>query len=181
MVSMAFLVSIFLRDMRFLIYLLGLVIACFVAYLVGEGINKYVQLAPDNPFSVCRHLTLTGELPLSKLPLSLVIYSYSLWYILFVILALPKKHGLRDEILLANLPLILFLGGLFLLDFFWLLVFCNVWWKLVLTGILGGVCAVLWCLVIASNGRTAAYQYNPMQAKVKEKQCIMGDKSYRCN
>lgn len=178
-VSMAFLVSIFLRDLRVLIYLLGLVIACFVAFMVGEGINKYVQVPLDKAGSICGHLTLTGELPFSKLPLSLVVYSYSLWYILFVILSLPKKHGLRDNTLLANLPLILFLGGMFVLDFVWLSVFCNVWWKLVLTGVLGGVCAVLWCLIIASNGQTAAYQYNPL--KDKEKNCVMGEKSYKCN
>ena len=178
-VSMAFLVSLFLRDLRVLIYLLGLVIACFVTFMVGEGVSRYIQLPSDNPNSVCGHLTLTGGLPFSKMPLSLVVYSYSLWYILFIILTLPKKHGLRNDTLMANLSLILFLGVMFLLDFVWLLVYCNVWWKLVLTGILGGVCAVFWCLIIASNGKTAAYQYNPLKAK--EKECILGGKSYQCH
>ncbi|MCX7124137.1 MAG: hypothetical protein NTV32_10855, partial [Gammaproteobacteria bacterium] len=157
LVSYFLLSSLFLQDFKSLIYLAGLLVACFFTILVG---NMFPDVDINNVSRslVCNQLSLGGGMPLSKLPLSLVVYSYTLWYLLYIML-IQEPDSARNAILSSNLPILIIFPFLIIADFTWLLLnSCNNVFRLVLTVILGSCCGAAWSAIIASSN-LASLQY----------------------
>lgn len=167
-VSYFLLSSLFSQDFKSLIYLAGLILACFVAILFGNFINSYVGfsgqgVAEETPY-ICNQLTLTGAAPLSRIPLSLVVYSFTLFYLVFAMLSIsaPTVNGRVDITKLTaqqanvaaanNIPILVIFPVLILSDFGWSMIWkCSPWWKQVWSIIVGGGMGLAWAYIISSS------------------------------
>jgi len=160
--------TIFCLDMRAGIYILGVSILFVFVYVVGNTLNGFIVLNKGISSVVCNTLALGKNERISKLPLSLSLYSFSIWYILYIILSLPASRGLRDKVLIANLHLVSTLAVLFAGDFAWLILYCDEWLPLLFTSIISGLFGAFWAWAI-SKTKLASYQFNPIKGDTGEK------------
>lgn len=171
MITFFLLLTIFCFDMRAGIYLLGVFITAGIVYFIGNTLDGFFVLNNRVSSSVCSTLSLGKTERMSKLPLSLSLYSFTLWYILYIILSLPATRGLRDKVLLSNLHLIITVAVLFAGEFAWLILYCDEWLPLLFTSVISGFLGVLWAYII-SKTRLASYQFDPIKGDTGEK-CSM--------
>ena len=165
-VSYFLLSSLFSQDFKSLIYLAGLILACFVAVLFGNFIQTYFGTTggPEETPYLCHQLTLTGSAPLSQLPLSLVVYSFTLFYLVFAMLSIsaPTVNGRVDITQLSasqantaaanNIPILVIFPVLIVADFIWTMIWkCSSWWKQVWSIAVGGSVGLFWAYVISSS------------------------------
>ena len=141
--------SLFNQDMKGLIYLVGLLFACFVTFLIGHtlpisytsgendampGISKVV--AP-----VCNLITIGKDGSFSRLPLGLATLSYTFFYLVYVIAV--------NRLELNNLPTLIFFPILILADFIWnIMNDCYSATGVVLSLLIGGGMGVAWSVII---------------------------------
>ena len=110
-------------TIRGIMYLIGLLILTFFTVVIS-GVTPDAELpvgiaGDPNARSTCNIITLSGDMknPLSKIPLSITIYSYTLSYILTtVLLHLKKSQG--EKLPLSNIPTIVLFCLLILVEFF---------------------------------------------------------------
>lgn len=165
-VSYFLLSSLFSQDFKSLIYLAGLILACFVAILFGNFLQTYFGTpgGPEETPYLCHQLTLTGSAPLSQIPLSLVVYSFTLFYLVYAMLSIsaPTVNGRVDISLVSesqantaaanNIPILVVFPVLIIADFTWTMIWkCSRWWKQVWSIIVGGGIGLLWANIISSS------------------------------
>ena len=167
MITFFLLMTIFRMDMRAGVYLLGITVLFVFVYAVGNMLDGFLVLNSRVSSVVCSTLALGKTERMSKLPLSLSLYSFSIWYILYIILSLPASRGLRDKVLVANLHLILTLGVLFAGEFAWLILYCDEWLLLLFTSVIAGLFGAFWAWAI-SKTRLSSYQFNPVKGDTGE-------------
>ena len=167
MITFFLMMTIFRMDMRAGIYLLGVFIMFIIIYILGNTMDGFIVFNNRVSSVVCNTLALGKTERMSKLPLSLAMFSFSIWYILFIILSLPVTRGLRNKTLLANLHLIITLGVLFACEFAWLILYCEEWLPLLLTTVISGFFGAFWAWVI-NETRLAPYQFNPVKGDTGE-------------
>lgn len=157
-------------DLKGIIYLAGLLFCSVAIVLLNGPMNHFFPrdisdtLIPNPKCSVIS-LGDNGNV-LSKIPLSIAVYSYTFFYLFIFILNLGNSHdnkGVlgdsklnRKELTTAfrqNIPIMILFPLLFILESLWI-VNNNCVWKpsfFILTSlIVGGVVGVLWALVITS-------------------------------
>ena len=102
--------SIFNQDLKGIIYLVGVIFACFAAILFGNSLNDEMIVSPEkNP--VCNMLTLGSSGTYSKIPLGITILSYTFSYLIYVIV--------KYKIVMYNLPTLMLFPMLILGDVLW--------------------------------------------------------------
>jgi len=108
LVSFFSLASFFNQDFKGLIYLIGLIFACFTTMMIGN-----VLPIPESslPSEICNLITIGGTPGFTKLPLGQCIFGYTFSYLLFVII--------KNNYALQNLPTIIFFPIIILVDFIW--------------------------------------------------------------
>lgn len=119
-VSFFSLSSIFNQDLKGLIYLCGLLITCSCAMLVGNMAKSHFvvnytkeDLIYNDVARVCNILTLTKTGPLSLIPLSQVVISYTYMYLVYIIITY--------ELVSQNLPILIIFFFLVCYDAYWLM------------------------------------------------------------
>lgn len=167
MITFFLLMTIFRMDMRAGVYLLGVSVLFLLVYVIGNTLDGFVVLNGRILSTVCSTLALGKTERLSKLPLSLSLYSFSIWYILYIILSLPATRGLRDKVLVANLHLITTLAVLFAGEFAWLILYCDEWLTLLFTSVISGLFGAFWAWAI-NQTRLASYQFDPVKKDTGE-------------
>ena len=141
MVSYFMIYSMFNRDFSSLIFLAGLLMACFIAILIGNSIPmSFLQLKPD---SFCNVIRLgTGE-PISKLPLSIVTFVYTFAYFSVPI----YKNDTQSE----NIWFLVLFPVLILFDMIWLYIYgCAGLFTMVAAGAAGIAVALSWGEIVYS-------------------------------
>jgi hypothetical protein len=111
--------SVFNRDFKGLIYLVGLLFSCFVTFIVGQAlpISFSIGSDPANPLTrklvapVCNLLTIGKDGSFSRIPLGLSVLSFTMIYLVVII---AKNH-----LELTNLPTLIFFPALILSDIIW--------------------------------------------------------------
>jgi len=181
LVSYFVLSSIFMQDFKSIIYLAGLLFTCFIVVLTANNLpfNNDAAAAAINPANVmvCTPLTLTGEAPLSNWPLSLVIYTYTLFY-LATIMGLQNRAK-RMTVISHNLTILILFPVLIVADviFQWRWG-CSSWRQMVGSIVLGGSLGTAWSAIIASSN-LASLQY--MSVFSNAQVCSMPSKTmFRC-
>ena len=121
LVSFFTLSSLLNQDIKGIIYLAGLLIACFVSTTVGSTFPKFFEDVNNIPtltstidektivtdFNlICKSLTLGEDGPISKLPLSMTVYSFTFFYLVYII----GKYKLANQ----NIITILFFTSVIL-------------------------------------------------------------------
>jgi hypothetical protein len=149
-----FLISaIFLQDFKALIFLAGAAMATFAAIMAGYLVRgstlfpfvpNFSKTGVPNSKSMCHVIPLYDTGIASRLPLSTVIYIYTLCY-----LAIPINNYGRQ---MTNLPTLVVLPILAFLDMAWLYNFgCSSAVNIFGAGLVGMIVGLLWSSIIFST------------------------------
>jgi len=183
LVSFFTLSSLLNQDIKGIIYLAGLLIACFVSTIVGSSFPKFFEKtstgattaaatataaaatastasAPESTdFNlICNSLTLGEDGPISKLPLSMTVYSFTFFYLVYII----GKYKLANQ----NIITILFFTSVILGDWYWHRLFnCNSHSSLFGAFAIGTIIGLAWSAIIASTGKVELQYFNGISNK----------------
>lgn len=175
-VSFFSLASLINQDLKGLIYLVGLLLATAISIVAG---NTFTLFEPpnsnttlyDETTKTCNLLTLTKAGPLSRLPLSQVVFSYTFGYLAYIIV----KYKLVSQ----NIPTLFIFPALILADWFWMTSnWCASPMAVIIAAIIGGCVGVGWSAIIDSM-KMSRYQYfNGLSTK--ETCSIPAKQKFRC-
>jgi len=134
--------SIFNQDIKGLIYLGGLMIACVFGVILG---NLFGSI-PEDAGAVCNMITIGNNGSFSKIPLGIVMLSYTFFYLLYIMITYNVQNN--------NIPTIVLFSMLIAGDIVWN--FANKCYNPI--GILGslligGLFGYIWGIVIDSIGK----------------------------
>lgn len=175
-VSFFSLASLINQDLKGLIYLVGLLLATAISIVSG---NTFANFEPshsnttlyEETTKTCNLLTLTKTGPLSKLPLSQVVFSYTFGYLAYIIV----KYKLVSQ----NIPTLFIFPALILADGFWMSSnLCAPPMAVIVAAIIGGCVGVSWSAIIDSM-KMSRYQYfNGLSTK--ETCSLPAKQKFRC-
>jgi hypothetical protein len=141
------LTSIFNQDFKGIVYLVGLLGACFSSIMIGKMFG--IKTNEERP-AICSMVTL-GQQELSSLPLGQTIFGYTFEYLLYVIV--------KYKYVLQNIPTIVFFPLLILFDFYWNSTNnCYSSISILLSLITGASIGAMWAYIIdKTNAKTLQY------------------------
>lgn len=156
-VSYFSLASVFNQDIKGVIYLVGVIITCFSTLIVGNTVgDDLTTVTGENGITknaVCDMLTIGKTGNFTKIPLGIAIMSYTLIYLVYVIV----KYKME----LYNLPTLILFPLLILGDLIWNVK--NNCFKptgVVLSIIVGGGIGALWAHIIDSLKQSKLQYFN---------------------
>jgi len=143
--------AIFLQDFKALIFLGGLLLAVFVAVIAGSLLSAFNLTGKPDTKSVCSTIPLFDDGPVSRLPLSTVVLTYTLCYF-----SIPIMHYQRE---LSNLPILVVFPILIFFDMMWLYNFgCSSALNIFAAGVVGMKVGFIWSeLIFITNLRQVQY------------------------
>ena len=162
------LLSVFNQDFKGIVYLVGLIFACFINLMVG----KMVEFdKPDSQNAICNMLTM-GQQELSSLPLSQTVFGYTFFYLSYVLM----KHGIAS----SNTPTMVFFPLLIFFDFIWNMTnTCYHFMPLFISLVIGGVTGIAWSAIVLSAKSPALLYF--MGKDNKEVCSKPSQQTFRCN
>lgn len=134
-------------DIRGLIYLVGLLLACFVATVLSKvSIFDFDYSESD---MLCNIITLSNNnTPLSNMPLGQVTLSYTLWFIISIII---KYNDKDDALVKRNLVTFILFPVLIVCDAFWTYSHkCTKPGNIIFAFIVGSGIGAFWALTLDS-------------------------------
>lgn len=151
LVSYFFIMATFLQDMNSLLFLIGLALATLAAYCSTHAFSIFSNKGMPSIRSVCHVIPLFDSGPISKLPLSTVLYTYTLCYF-----SLPIMYYGRQS---TNLPILVVFPIIAFLDMMWIYNFgCASAWNIIGAGVVGMTVGFIWSLLLFySNLRQVQY------------------------
>ena len=163
------LASIFNQDYKGLVYLIGLIFACFGTTMIG----KILKLEPpvNNP-EICNMITIGESNNISDLPLGQATFTYTFAYLLYTII--------KYKFVKQNIATIVFFPLLITADFIWNLKnSCNSFFQLLISLICGALFGLLLAVIIDSTNSTNLQYFSGVNNK---EVCSKPAKStFRCN
>jgi hypothetical protein len=166
------LASIFNQDFKGFIYLVGLLFSSFITMLTAKlpFINKLRR--PEDSPEICNVLTIGQTDSLSDLPLGQSALTYTFVYLLFSIL--------KYEMVLQNIPTLVFFPLLIIFDFIWNLNnSCYSFFQLLTSLCVGGIIGISWASIIATSKTPSLMYFSSLSSK---EVCSKPSKStFRCN
>ena len=157
--------SIFNKDLKGIIYMAGLLIACFVTYIFGAAfstsIDSIVNANGDSveKSPVCNLLTLKSGGSFSEIPLGISILTYTFFYFLYVII--------KYELIFSNIPILVVLPSLIIGDYMWNNQNnCYNWFKILVSILIGGFIGYMWAYIVDSFGRPNLQFFNVLSNQV---------------
>jgi len=166
------------QDVKGLIYLSGLLISCFIAVIIGNTFSNIfesgglpVDKLYQNTTHSCNLMTLSKSSPLSNLPLSQVVFTYTFGYLLFVIV--------KYKLITQNLPTLIIFPFLIVADFIWHSNNnCSKPASVLAAIIVGGLTGVFWSYIIDSTKLKKLQYFNGLSNK---ETCSLPSKQlFRC-
>jgi len=165
LVSYFTLSSLFNRDFKGIMYLAGLLLTSFVSVLIGNTLPGLFETIPEgssdiyeNITKVCNLMTISKSGPLSNLPLSLVVFSYTFGYLLFPIY--------WYKVVTQNLPTIIVFPIIIASDMIWQQTNgCARIWSIIASIILGGLAGIGWAAFIDRMKITSLQYFNGISNK----------------
>jgi len=149
--------SVFNQDIKGIIYLVGVIFACFLTVMFGNTIgDEYTTITGDDGIqrgAVCDMITIGKTGNYSKIPLGISIMSYTLIYLVYVI----AKYKME----MYNLPTLVIFPLLILGDVIWNIK--NNCFKpigIFLSIIVGGGTGALWAFIIDSIKQPRLQYFN---------------------
>ena len=160
LVSFFTLSSLLNQDLKGIIYLAGLLIACFLSSVVGnsEVFDTTLNDKDDDYSKICNALVLGKDSPFSRLPLSMTVFSYTFFYLIFVI----AKYKLANQ----NVMSIILFIVLIIADWVWNTTFqCNSHERLFAALIIGCGVGLGWGAIIDSTKQVELQYFNGISNK----------------
>ena len=156
--------SVFNQDFKGIIYLVGLIFACFFTVIVGSfpGFNvlsfEYGEELPASSKLVCQVLELSNGQPLSNIPLGQTVLGYTFIYLVYVIV--------KYKLVMQNIPTLVIFPALIVGDMIWnSMNQCSNIALLFLSLILGGGIGALWAYVIDASGMVNLQIFNGISSQ----------------
>ena len=157
LVSFFTLSSILNQDIKGIIYLAGLLIACFASVIVGK-FSIFTNASTTPEITICKTLNLTNGEPFSNLPLSMTVFTYTFGYLLYII----GLYGLASD----NIMTIIFFSIIIIADWSWNIFFsCNTHTRLLGSFLVGSAIGVAWSAIIASTNQVSLQYFNGISNK----------------
>jgi hypothetical protein len=154
LVSFFSLSSILNQDFKGIVYLAGLLFATFIATMIGSSFDVFKKTSniQENDM-ICNVLTLTDKGRLSNLPLSMVAFSYTFFFLVDIIA--------NKKLELQNIPTLIIFPLIIIAEFAW-----NVFYKCSsMAGIIGAfavgsIFGWAWSAIIRSSGAIKLQYFN---------------------
>ena len=144
--------AIFNEDIKGVIYLAGVIMASVLTILIGGSLNdEYVTI--EEPGAVCNMITIGSSTSYSKIPLGVSVMSYTLIYLVYVIV--------KYNITMYNLPTLILFPILIAGDAIWNIK--NNCFKpvgVLISIIVGGTFGALWAHIIDIIGQPKLQYFN---------------------
>ena len=146
--------SLFNQELKGVIYLVGVIFACFATILFGNTLNDtMISVDPKVQNPVCNMLTLGSNGTYSKIPLGISILSYTFAYLTFVIV--------KYKIVMYNLPTLILFPMLILGDLFWNIKNeCFQPFGTLMSLLIGGGVGLLWAFIIDTIKKPKLQYFN---------------------
>lgn len=149
--------SVFNQDIKGIIYLVGVIITCFTTLIAGSTFgDDYTTVTGADGITrnaVCDMLTIGKTGNFSKIPLGIAIMSYTLIYLVYVIV----KYKME----MYNLPTLILFPILILGDLIWNIKNnCFKPFGVLLSVIVGGGIGALWAYIIDSLKQSRLQYFN---------------------
>jgi len=173
LVSFFTLSSLLNQDLKGIIYLAGLLIACFLSSVVGNSdvFDATPKKDGDDYLKICNALVLGQDSPFSRLPLSMTVFSYTFFYLIFVI----AKYKLANQ----NVMSIILFIVLIIADWVWNTTFqCNSHERLFAALIIGCGVGLGWGAIIDSTKQVELQYFNGISNKNVCK--VSAKQKFRC-
>lgn len=153
LVSYFSLSSILNQDVKGIVYLAGLLLACFIAYVCGNmGVFKPNENLPDNEM-ICNVLTLTDTGRFSQIPLSMVTFAYTFFFLVDIIQA--------NKLAVQNIPTLIIFPLIIIGEFAWNRFYgCSSMIGIIAAGVIGGICGLIWSVIIRKSGAVKLQYFN---------------------
>ena len=148
--------SVLNYEIKGLIYLVGLLLECFCALMVGNVLpidysTGDTSLTPPEP--VCNLVTIGKDGSFSKIPLGLTMLTYTLIYLVYVIA--------KNKIEMYNLPTLIFFPLLILGDIIWnIRNTCYQPFGILISVVIGGGIGAFWAFIIDSLNQPKLQYFN---------------------
>ena len=151
LVSFFSLSSLLNQDLKGIIYLAGLLLACFLAVLAGNQISSHTIDTKNT--MVCDVLTLTENGRLSNVPLSMTVFCYTFFYLVYII----GKYKLANQ----NVPTIIVFSLLIIGEYVWNMSYgCSGNTGLLVAFAVGSLVGTAWSAIIDSTKMTELQYFN---------------------
>jgi hypothetical protein len=161
--------SLFNNDFKGIIYLLGLLVSCFITIMVGNTLNldggtpmTAASVAPDvattentkyTPDPMCSIMTIGMVENIAHLPMSQSVLGFTFAYILYAIIT--------NSLVTRNIPTLVFFPVLITFDFIWNAKnSCYTILQLLVALIIGSLFGVIWGLLINSQNDSMMVYYS---------------------
>ena len=163
------LASVFNQDFKGLVYLVGLIFACFSTMMIG---NSLPITSPEGANPLCNIITIGNTSDYSKLSLGQTIFGYTFAYLMYIIV----KHKLVKQ----NLPTVIFFPIIIVVDILWNMNNnCYSFIQLLISLMIGGIIGASWGRVIEKTKMTQLQYFNQISGK---QACTRPSKStFKCN
>lgn len=153
-VSFFTLSSVLNQDLKGIIYLAGLLFATFFSVVAGS--SSYISNShtiTDDKEAICNTLTLSDSGRLSKVPLGMVVFSYTFFYLVDII----AKYNLAMQ----NIPTLILFPVLILAEGFWNMINgCASIMQIIVAFGIGSVMGAVWAEIIRSTGAVQLQYFN---------------------
>jgi hypothetical protein len=151
--------SVFNQDLKGFVYLVGLLIACFVSTMVGNlpGMKNISTIGQKNDL-MCNFIQLKNDGFISNLPLGQTVLSFTFFYLFYIIV----KYKLVNQ----NIATMILFPLLIIADFIWN--FSHKCANVVMLGIsfiIGGVIGLGWGYFIDYTGKVDLQLFNGISNK----------------
>jgi hypothetical protein len=149
LVSFFSLASIFNQDFKGLVYLVGLLFACFLNIMVGNVLTFIPRYDPKP--EICNMITISQSGEISALPLGQAVFGYTFMYLLYTIISYDYVK--------QNIPTLIFFPLLIIFDMVWNSKnSCYTVWQLGASLLFASLFGWFWAYLIAStNSKNLQY------------------------
>jgi hypothetical protein len=152
LVSFFTLSSVLNQDLKGIIYLAGLLFACFISVMLNS-FSIFAYEIPEDVQPVCNALTLSDTGRVSNIPLSMVAIAYTFGYLLFVII----KHNLANR----NISTLVIFPTMIIAEGIWNTLYkCCSPFALIAALIIGMGWGAAWAAIINTTGSVKLQYFN---------------------
>jgi len=172
LVSFFSLSSFLNQDFKGLVYLSGLIFACFGTIIFGNILTFIPKYLPEERPEICNIISINQQGEISKLPLGQTVFGFTFFYLLFPMII--------NNFIKQNIPTLIFFPVLILFDLVWNVQnTCYTFWQLVASLLIGSAFGILWSYMIGkTNNPSLQYLASSTNNEVCSKP---SEQTFRCN